>query len=311
MVEQPLQILSGSDHQALDIGLVQAAQPEPAQAMEHLGFAEERLQPDLPLPQRPLVGWQLTVALHSVDVGLIEGAEDVPAVGAGSALALDRAGIADGSLGLVDEDVVAITANPEAQLLALGTDIAVIDRVIGERLGGQVASALAEVRKGHEGADAVVLQALDVFDGPVGSVAGGMAGSESPAEARPAHQIQHGTVFHYRGRRHQGGQDDARLTAVHYVVVVVAQSGAGARGRFHEAGIGVAGTVAGVRAPDVAVLPETATAAVTVGFHQGDEGRGLFLSLRLGWLSRLRSLPQFRGRSNWWRFGKGRDGLLG
>src|SRR3989304_2434733 len=108
MVEQPLQILSGRDHQPLDMGLVRAAQPEPAQAMEHLGFAEERLQPDLPLPQRPLVGWPLTVALHSVDVGLIEGAEDLTAVGAAGALALHGAGVADGPLGLGDEAAVAV-----------------------------------------------------------------------------------------------------------------------------------------------------------------------------------------------------------
>ena len=48
---------------------------------------------------------------------------------------------------------------------------------------------------GYEGADAVVFEALDAFDGPVGSIAGSLAGSASPREARPAHQVQQGTVL--------------------------------------------------------------------------------------------------------------------
>src|SRR3972149_1998686 len=133
----------------------------------------------------PVCG-QLSITFHRLEVRLEEGSKDLPAVRTGGALELDGARVAYGRPRLVDEDAVGRATDAQTQLLALRTTIPIIGGVVRERFGGEVVRALTEVWQGHEGADAVVFQALDVLDGAVGRVAGGLFRSELPAEARPA-----------------------------------------------------------------------------------------------------------------------------
>src|SRR3990172_2082796 len=102
------------------------------------------------------VSRQLSISLHSVQVGLKEGPKDLAAVRAGGALVLDGARVAHGCLRLVDEHAVGRATDAQAQLLPLRTEIPIVGRVVGERLGGEVVGALAEIRQGHQGANAVV-----------------------------------------------------------------------------------------------------------------------------------------------------------
>ena len=64
------------------------AQAEAAQAVPVLGLGEERLDPDLPLAHRLLVGLGRVVAAHPVQVVRVEGAVDDAAVVAGGAVRL-------------------------------------------------------------------------------------------------------------------------------------------------------------------------------------------------------------------------------
>src|SRR5581483_7790986 len=60
----PLEVLPGGAELALDVHLLQPPEPEFPQLVPLLGLAEERLNPDLALAHRPLIGRSRVVAAH-------------------------------------------------------------------------------------------------------------------------------------------------------------------------------------------------------------------------------------------------------
>src|SRR5215218_11201295 len=93
-LEQPLYVLSGGRNQDLAVRPLQRPEPHPLHAVPLLGFAEERLDPHLPLSQGLFAGLGLVVGTHPFYVVLVEAsAQQATAVGAG-AFRLQRTGVA-------------------------------------------------------------------------------------------------------------------------------------------------------------------------------------------------------------------------
>ena len=96
--------------------------------MPGLGFGEQRLDPDLAFAHRFGVWLGGVVRPHSVEVGLVEAALDLPSLGARGALRLERAGIAGRRWRLIHARSLGVFVLAEAQLLAAR---ALIDVALG------------------------------------------------------------------------------------------------------------------------------------------------------------------------------------
>src|SRR5688500_11558117 len=66
--EQPLQVLASRDQQRLDVDLPELTKPESTEAVPVLRFAEQWLDPDLPLGHRLLVGSRLMVGADAFEI---------------------------------------------------------------------------------------------------------------------------------------------------------------------------------------------------------------------------------------------------
>ena len=104
--------------------------------MPLLCFSNQRLDPDLPLADRLLIGLRRVVTLHPFQVGLIEAASYLAPVVIGRALALEPTGVAGGSRGPVGANPFGVFVRAEAQCLVTRT---VVD--IGFGIGGEVVFA--------------------------------------------------------------------------------------------------------------------------------------------------------------------------
>jgi hypothetical protein len=113
-------------------------------------------------------------------------------------------------------------------------------------------SSVREVGQRDVGADAGVLDGHDVLGGAVLGIARHLVRPDLPPKADPPQQVAHRLALHDVGRRDQGGEDDASLTSIHHVMVVVTQSdGAPVP---HGEGIGIGGTDAKVARAPVATM---------------------------------------------------------
>src|SRR5687768_5121574 len=90
-LEQPFQVLAGSDEQPNHVDLGEAPEAELAEAMPLFRLAEQRLDPDAALAHRLLVGGGRVVAPDAVEIGLVEAAGEDAALRAIGAARLDRA----------------------------------------------------------------------------------------------------------------------------------------------------------------------------------------------------------------------------
>src|SRR5688572_28251793 len=100
--------------------------------MPALGFREERLDPHLAFAHRFGVGLGGVVRPHSVKVGLIEAALDLPSLGARGALRLERAGSAGRSWCLIHTCSLGVLVLAKAQLLIAGAVVDVAVGIVGE-----------------------------------------------------------------------------------------------------------------------------------------------------------------------------------
>jgi hypothetical protein len=169
--EQPLQVLASRDQQGLDVHLPQPAESEPSQPVPVL-FAEQRLDPHLPLPHRLLVGSGLVVGAHAVEVLDVQGPMDLAPLTAHGASRFERAGIADGGVSAVDHDAFGVLGFPSPKHLAFGAAVLVVLRIVGEAGRSIERRPLVEVRQRDVGVDLLVFDADDVLDRAVGRVAG-------------------------------------------------------------------------------------------------------------------------------------------
>src|SRR5829696_6176620 len=92
--QPPLQVLPGGDQQSLDIDVLEASASKAAQAVPFLGFGKQRLDPNLALAHRLLVGLGGVISPHLLQVLGIEGAVDHATMATGSAGSLDGARVA-------------------------------------------------------------------------------------------------------------------------------------------------------------------------------------------------------------------------
>src|SRR5262249_52057223 len=104
--EPPLQVLPHRDQQPRHVHLDDAPEAAPLQPVPLLRLAEERLDPDRALAHRLLVGGRAVIAPDALQIGLVEGAMDLPALPARGAGRFDRTGVAGGRVGAVGDGLV-------------------------------------------------------------------------------------------------------------------------------------------------------------------------------------------------------------
>jgi hypothetical protein len=100
--------------------------------MPLLRFSEHRLDPDLALADRFLVGLRRVVATDLLKIVLIGRALDRPPAIAVRALGLDWTGIAGGRVSSVDHDPLGPLAARKGQRMALWAAILIPSGVVGE-----------------------------------------------------------------------------------------------------------------------------------------------------------------------------------
>ena len=116
--------------------------------MEHLGLAEEGLDPHFSFPDRLLARLGLVVGLDPFNVFLIKRPADDPTSVAGRAVRLRRADVTDLWPTSVDVDVFRIFRLHLGQLLSLWAKIGVVVVQEGERLGPYSPGLLAQSASG-------------------------------------------------------------------------------------------------------------------------------------------------------------------
>lgn len=85
-------------------------------------------------------------AYHLQEVCLIEATAHEASFGACGAFALHGAGIADGGIGLVLDDLISVYDGVAVEVLALGTDVDIPLGVVDELVLAEEGGASAEVR---------------------------------------------------------------------------------------------------------------------------------------------------------------------
>ena len=133
-LKQPLYVLSGGRNQDLAVRPLQRPEPHPLQAVPLLGFAEERLDPHLPLAQALLAGLGLVVDAHPVYVVLVEAAAQQAAAAGADAFRLQSAGVAGRGVGPLLGNPFGVGVADVAQLFACGADVEVPPLVVTEVL---------------------------------------------------------------------------------------------------------------------------------------------------------------------------------
>jgi hypothetical protein len=160
-----------------------------------------------------------------------------PAAAAFGALCLERARIAGRGIGPIDDHALGVLNALPFQHVTSRTGVRVVVRIVGKLI-------LTIERS----TDALVLESHDVLDRAIGGVPRCLLRMELAPEAHSPQQVQHRLVLHDIRWGDEGGQDNASLTAIYDVVVVVAQAGLACGP--HRRGIGI-----GRAHPEVAGTP--------------------------------------------------------
>src|SRR5262249_28779803 len=140
--------------------------------MPLLAFGKERLDPDLALAHRFGIGLRLVISAHPLQIRLGEVPVQLPTVVTGRALCFERAGIAGDGAGPVLGLLGLVLAAIRTEELAVWASIHILRDVVGEVGGSEVGGHVLPVGEWYVGADAHILNSLDVLEGSVRRVAG-------------------------------------------------------------------------------------------------------------------------------------------
>src|SRR6266699_3695666 len=209
--------------------------------MPVFGLCKEGFDPDLALVESPLIGKRLGVASHSFEVASMERAMHLSTSVTGSTLGLEWTRITGHCLRAVFRFFCLVLHPREMQRLTVGADVEIVRGVIGELGGSIIRRHMLPIRQRDVGANALIFQSLDVLDGSVFGVAGGLARPQMPSEADMPKQIKHWLVVHHLGGGNQRCQNDAPFASINDVVGMVAQVKSTAL-EAHRRGIRVSGT---------------------------------------------------------------------